>query len=817
MTGKNRTPALPGTALYILILVLGALFLAAGCGGGGGGGATGAVPGSNPAAAPGNLEGFVFVPAGADNLVTPVKTPSPAGKEAVPGAASSPNPTPASPAPAGAIISADRIYQPPASPTPAPGSTPLQAGVIKAPPNGYMALPNAQVYLEGQTTGTTTDADGYFRLNNLTSGSRTIYICKTGYAAISRDINIPSGGTASIDATNGYVTTTTSTVPYVTTLTPASGAEGTAVVVKGVNFGAVQGAGSITFGGTPATPSSWQDDEIDATVPAGAASGSVVVTVGGQPSNARYFTVGGGKARWTFLVYLDADNNLESEGIFNLNQMEAVGSTSQVNIVVQMDRSSSYDSSNGNWTTCRRYLVSKDSNTSTISSTLVQDIGEVDMADPATLTSFVNWGVQNYPADHYMVVLWDHGSGWYRGQNKLAKAIISDDSSGKIMEMAQMRTALLNARNSLGHNLDVVGFDACLMNMGEVAYQLRGVADYMVTSEETEPGDGWPYDRILGHLTAVPTMNAQTLTGYVVSDYGAYYGSQAVTQSALNLGQMSGFLTDLNSFSQACIDNMDTARAGLQNTISGTQNYYYPDFADLYDYLARVRANVNNPAIQSAAQTLQNRIALLVTAEYHGAGSAVANSHGLAIWLPTTQSHYSSDQSFYSTLDLSTQGKWDDFLASLWSQVVPPLYRIEVTWGSQPTDLDSYLWDANGNRCYWGNTTINGAYLANDSQTPGPENTCITALYPGSSTYYDFAVNAYQGTFPANQTATVKVYQGGNASPAYTFTRTSFDNTNRWWHVLRINASNGAVTQVGTYSSAAPRTLKGVLPNKVAR
>jgi hypothetical protein len=124
-------------------------------------------------------------------------------------------------------------------------------------------------------------------------------------------------------------------------------------------------------------------------------------------------TSGSTTKKWTIMVYMNADNNLESDGIADFNEMEAVGSTSDFNIVVQIDRASGYDATNGDWTTCRRYYVTQDANTSTISSQLIQDLGEVDMGSYSTLVSFVDWAKTNYPADNYFLVCWDHGDGWY--------------------------------------------------------------------------------------------------------------------------------------------------------------------------------------------------------------------------------------------------------------------------------------------------------------------------------------------------------------------------------------------------------------------
>ena len=96
------------------------------------------------------------------------------------------------------------------------------------------------------------------------------------------------------------------------------------------------------------------------------------------------FALLGLKAKWTFMVYISADNDLEPYGIIDLNMMEYIGSTSNVEIVVQMDRTSGYDTSNGNWTGTRRYHVIKDTSQSNIGEH-ISDIGEQNMGLESTL------------------------------------------------------------------------------------------------------------------------------------------------------------------------------------------------------------------------------------------------------------------------------------------------------------------------------------------------------------------------------------------------------------------------------------------------
>ena len=122
---------------------------------------------------------------------------------------------------------------------------------------------------------------------------------------------------------------------------------------------------------------------------------------------------------------------------------------------------------------------------------------------------------------------------------------------------------LATAHRVLGRKVDVVGMDACLMTMIEVAYQLRDHAQVLVGSEEIEPGPGWPHAAILGDLTARPAMTAGELGGTVVTRYVASYrhSGQLATQSAIDLGQLGDLVEAVDILAHRLLD--DLKRDGL--------------------------------------------------------------------------------------------------------------------------------------------------------------------------------------------------------------------------------------------------------------
>ena len=212
---------------------------------------------------------------------------------------------------------------------------------------------------------------------------------------------------------------------------------------------------------------------------------------------------------WTFMVYLDGDNDLEEAGIDDFLEIASVASDGNVNLVVQFDRISGHDATYGNWTDTRRGIIMRGNVPDTSWGT---SIGEVNMGDPATLSNFVNWAIGAYPAQRYALVLWDHGDGWRGDTSEIRKGACWDDSSGgDYLENREVGAALA----AVPENIDLFGYDCCLMGMIECAHEVKDEASVFVASESLEPGDGWPYDAFLSHLASNPTWTAAQLASVI--------------------------------------------------------------------------------------------------------------------------------------------------------------------------------------------------------------------------------------------------------------------------------------------------------------
>ncbi|MCI0515237.1 clostripain-related cysteine peptidase [candidate division KSB1 bacterium] len=417
------------------------------------------------------------------------------------------------------------------------------------------------------------------------------------------------------------------------------------------------------------------------------------------------------QAKWTFMVYLDGDNDLEPAAIKDFNEMEIAGSTNEVNIVVQFDRTPGHDDSEGNWTDTRRYRVIKDSNPRKIASPVLDYLGEINMGKAEALTNFINWAVQNYPAQHYVLVLWDHGSSWRKLNRKMSlfnfmpalnapqnsvtpapprssslapiphkppaispfdagwgvtKDVCYDDTDQDFLSNAEVASALQNT----GLTLDLLGYDACLMAMLENAYQARNLARYMVGSEETEPGDGWAYDLVLAGLVANPDQSAADFAKTIVKKYEEYYRTEAgpdQTQSAFDLSKISSMVSTLNTLTEAIISDNNSWQA-VNRAINLTEQFNEHQHLDLYDFAKELKLQVSSAAIQNAVTNLHNALASFVIQNY--AESGHADARGVAIYFPPKDAFDPKYTAFATHLDFPANSQWDEFLSRFYQSNV---------------------------------------------------------------------------------------------------------------------------------------------------
>lgn len=368
---------------------------------------------------------------------------------------------------------------------------------------------------------------------------------------------------------------------------------------------------------------------------------------------------------WTCIVYLDADNNLDSYGVSDVNEMEMVGSSSQVNIIVLLDREH---------TGADVYYIEKDTSQVSITSSEIYVPGlplEPNMGDPDTLETYVDYIMEMYPATNYLLDLWDHGSGWetyYEDSSSTdvrskipTKGICYDDTNGNdALNTDELGEVLAN----LPDKIDILSFDACLMAASELAYEYRNYVDYIVASEETIPGTGYDYEFMFRALVNDPYMTPREYSQVMVSKYSQAYATEpSTTLSAVDCSKMDAFATALDTFALAMIANMTSCVLGLFHAWMDVDYFTVLAYIELSHFCDLVMANVENSTIISAANSVKLAISNAVISEHHG------NSHpqarGLTIYFPFIQAHYSDK--YEERIDLTQATHWDEFLNAYWT------------------------------------------------------------------------------------------------------------------------------------------------------
>lgn len=353
----------------------------------------------------------------------------------------------------------------------------------------------------------------------------------------------------------------------------------------------------------------------------------------------------GNIANWTILVYLDGDNNLEEPAINMFLEMASVGSTNDVNIIVQLDRTSGFDARYDDWTTAKRFRITQGMVPD--ASNALMDIGEVNMGDPQTLIDFVTWTRNNYPASRYCLILYDHGYGW--------DWICHDMSPTDNLEIFELGNALSTITNNGQNPIDLIVFHACLMAMLEVAYEIKDYALYMTASEEMADSYDWHYDDAFSYLVENPTISPETLGTIIVNNF------DGETLSALNLGLLDNLENAASDFGTSL--QQEEYRDAILNAIDEVEAYYQ-DFLDLYHLTECLKQFIDNGEIDTKAQTVMEEINNTVVAEKHS--STMTNSHGISIYVPSWSPSYQyrTYNPHYENLLFAQDSQWDEFL--LW-------------------------------------------------------------------------------------------------------------------------------------------------------
>ena len=421
---------------------------------------------------------------------------------------------------------------------------------------------------------------------------------------------------------------------------------------------------------------------------------------------------------WTVLLYLNGNNNIEGDVLTGFLTAEEVSHNDKMNMLAQLGRApqsiahSSYkDEVDNDWDGVRRYVVKKGETSphgpqvwtsmgkhnKKIDSEMTADLGKADMSNPQTLKDFLNWGMKNYPAKHYMVVLAGHGSGFLGS--------LPDYKSKKHMGLQETAKVFDEVKEETGVKPDVLVMDACLMAQAEAAHELKDTAEYYIASEDYNYSC-FPLQKTFEVANDVMNLdmeiNPRQMTAILVNKAGEH--DNITTVSALNLSKVDKFSAAMKDLANTFLAT-DTDPAVIRDIVRSTRSFGdserkvkpYSDFKDLKDLAAQlmIDARVSDEKLKDAAADL---VVMLnddfIPYEAHDKkydSNGEREVYGLSVYFPTTGFNYdnwdaifpdhtnkSEYESIYKSLSFARETGWDKVIEKFSDKKKPEIKGADV-------------------------------------------------------------------------------------------------------------------------------------------
>lgn len=412
------------------------------------------------------------------------------------------------------------------------------------------------------------------------------------------------------------------------------------------------------------------------------------------------------RAPWTVLVWLGGDNRRDELAHTVLDELKQVGSSDSMTIAAQVDLFGAGEA--------RRYRLRRH----TMLAADRIDVVSASPGDPSSLVEFLSWGINTFPSERVMCVLWNHGAGADEsdllmrarqsarivdGGRSMAKqqravravaasrfrhalfaptvhgalesaAIAARPANGEFLDIAELGRAMATVVERTGRAVDVVGFDGSLVNLIEDAYQLRGLVGHVVgpVADGTRPM--WAYDHVMRLVERNPS--ARELARSVVDGLGAgrvadidqrIGDGDDVDVVALDLGHIEPVVGELERLVATCLSLLDNDRgwAAFARSIAAACHPHQLDVVDLVELCAQLHARCPRSEVAAAARRLHRSLtgptATLVTASTaesdHGdLGRAML---GASAYFPVG----GSPASCYDDLDFAKDTRWSALIA----------------------------------------------------------------------------------------------------------------------------------------------------------
>jgi len=322
------------------------------------------------------------------------------------------------------------------------------------------------------------------------------------------------------------------------------------------------------------------------------------------------------------------------------------------------------------------------------SKVLLEEKGEINMGAYETLRDFINYSKTNYPAERYIINLWDHGSAW----EGACMDITNVSGYYDIITMDEMQMAL---KESGGVN--IIGFSACVMGCIESVYELRNYTDVFIGSEEMH-GIGVEWVEVADVLDEYPDESTYNISYKIIElfktnypFFGRFFDNimeilyslrlkilpypPALTISAIRTDKIEDLVSSINNYSVFLIDNLDSLRITIQKARLKVDDYPRPmklsspmgtqiDIIHFVKLLDKLRFRILKPELHIISEEIKNNLDKVIINEHHQVGHRKSN--GLSIYFPpkNPRNDYKKYNEFYSncSLDFSDNTQWDEFL-----------------------------------------------------------------------------------------------------------------------------------------------------------
>ena len=353
--------------------------------------------------------------------------------------------------------------------------------------------------------------------------------------------------------------------------------------------------------------------------------------------------LGDGKDTVTIMVYM-CGTDLESKygmATNDLKEMSDATLSDQVNIIAYTGGCRQWKTNGISNSTNQIWQVKKGG-----MNLLEENMGNGAMTDPANLTTFIKYCAENYPANRQMLIFWDHGGGSLSGYG-----YDETHASSGSMTLSGIQSALKNA----GEKFDFIGFDACLMATVETDLMISNYADYIIASEETEPGVGWYYTNWLTDLSGNTSMPTIEIGKKIIDDFvdvcDRSCRGQKTTLSIVDLAELSQTLPDdFRAFSQSTSGLIAQKQYNVVSDARvSSREFAQSSHIDQID-LVNFAKNLNTEEGNALAQTLLSAV------KYNRTSSNMTNAYGVSVYFPYQKtSSVSKASKIYEDIGVDTE------------------------------------------------------------------------------------------------------------------------------------------------------------------